>query len=341
MKRIKFHYSSVCLLLLTLFTPYFTKADTVTSETLSKPDTITFIHVTDPHICNLTGYHPFFVEKRRHFGNNAGPLVHFFESIPRKYQSDFVIITGDNIDYYEAQTEKGSTLDTQIEQYTRLLDSCEVPAYLTLGNHDIASYFVSPDLAYTNNQFLAGRARATWMRNVSCFKEGTYYSRVLKIDTTTFRLIFLDNSYYATKEVSDGEVPFIIDQSQLLWLDFQLKESSSDVEIIFMHMPLPFEKSVENRNLTVPTSKYSSKSITYNLFSVLENNSSTRLIIAGHEHINSISNYSFPNGNKLTQVMTGAFGYDPENWRMIQLTNDKIIISYAGESKTEYIIPIM
>lgn len=67
--------------------------------TSGKKYTITFIHVTDPHVCNLTGYHPFFVEKRQHFGKNAEPLAHFFESIPKKYKSDFVVVTGDNLDY--------------------------------------------------------------------------------------------------------------------------------------------------------------------------------------------------------------------------------------------------
>lgn len=341
MKKIKFYFLSINLLLLTLVAPYFAIADTSISDTSGKPDTITFIHVTDPHVCNLTGYHPFFIEKRLHFGNNAEPLTQFFKSIPGKYQSDFVVITGDNIDYYEAQTEKDGTLDTQIEQYSRLLDASNVPVYLTLGNHDIASYFVSPLLAYTNNQFNAGQARAAWMRNVPCFKDGTYYSRIFKIDTTTFRFIFLDNSYYGTKELTDESLPFLIDQSQLLWLDAQLKTSASDIEIIFMHMPLSNRKQDDKSILTEQLSTYSTKSKFYNLFSVLEKNSSTRLLFVGHNHNNIINNYILPNGNKLTQVMTGAFGYNPNDWRIIKLTNNKIIICSSGSSETEYTIPIL
>ena len=305
------------------------------------PDTLTFIQVSDPHICNLTGYHPFLFQKSQHFGKGIEPLSKFFTSVPVKSKADFVIITGDNIDYYEAETAEGGMLDTQIEQYSRLLDLSKVPVYLTLGNHDIASYYVDSESTYTSNQFHAGRSRSTWIRNVPCFKDGTYYSRVFEIDKTSFRLIFLDNSYSSTREVSDSLLPFIIDQSQLLWLDSQLKSSPTDVEIIFMHIPLPYGQSADNTIFTEPLGIYSSRTKGFfNLLRVLENNSSTRLIFAGHKHINRINNYDFPNGNRLTQVMTGGFGYDPNAWRLIKITNNKIIIYLPGSYKTEYIIPI-
>ena len=70
-------------------------------------DTLTFIHVTDPHVCNLTCYHPFFVQKRNHFGKNIELFPEFFKTIPGKYKADFVVVTGDNIDYYEAEAAQG------------------------------------------------------------------------------------------------------------------------------------------------------------------------------------------------------------------------------------------
>lgn len=303
-------------------------------------DTITFIHVTDPHVCNLTGYHPFFTEKRKHFGNNILTFPDFLKSVPDKQNVDFVIVTGDNIDYYEAETEKGGALDTQVEQYSRLLDNCKKPVYLTLGNHDIASYKVIPGPAVGNTQLYAERARAAWMRNIPCFKEGTYYSHLFRIDTVTFRLIFLDNAYYSTEEISDGVLPFVVDPFQLRWLDDQLQASPSDVEIILMHIPLPYGKVVENKILTEPLSIYSAKTKTYNLLSVMEKNSSTRIIFAGHKHVNLINNYILPDGDNLTQVLTGAFGYDTANWRIIKMTGDNILVSFPGSERTEYIIPV-
>jgi len=303
------------------------------------PDTLTFIHVTDIHVCNLTGYHPFFVEKRQHFGNNILTFPDFLKSVPDNYETDFVVVTGDNIDYFEAETEKGSMLDTQVEQYSRLLGNCMDPVYLTLGNHDIASYRIDSVPAVISNQLDAERARAAWMRNVPCFKEGTYYSQVFEIGTVTFRLIFLDNSYYSTEEIADGVLPFTIDQYQLRWLDAQLKASPSDVEVIFMHQPLPYGKAVDNNILTEPILTWSSKNTTFNLFRVLEKNSSTRLIFAGHKHINLINRYILPDGDNLTQIMTAAFGYGSANWRVIKLTEDNVLISFPGKSEIEYIVP--
>jgi hypothetical protein len=152
------------------------------------------------------------------------------------------------------------------------------------------------------------------------------------------RLIFLDNGYSASNEIFDGVRPFIVDQPQLKWLDSQLKASDSDIEILFMHIPLPYGKPETNMPLTEPMSDYTGRGKFYNLFSVLENNSSAQLVFAGHKHINSINSYIMRNGKKLTQVMTGAFGYDRNNWRVIKITDNKILISYPGRAGTEYTI---
>jgi 3',5'-cyclic AMP phosphodiesterase CpdA len=340
MNRKPYTPSLLCHLFLALVVICFTNTSSLSAKPASKHDTLIFIHVTDPHVCNLTGLHPFFIEKRQHFGNNISTFPDFLKSVPGKHQADFVVVTGDNIDFYEAETEKGGVLDTQIEQYSGLLDQCNIPVYLTLGNHDIASYSVNPGLAVTASQINAGRARAAWMRNVTCFAKGTYYSRIFKIDTMTFRFIFLDNSYSATSEISDGVLPFIVDQYQLRWLDEQMKASVSDVEIIFMHIPLPYGKAVNNKILTEPISLYSLRRKSYNLITLLEKNSSASVLITGHKHINLINRYSYPNGGKLTQILTSAFGYDTANWRVIKVTKDNIMIGSPGNSDIEYNIPV-
>jgi len=303
-------------------------------------DTLTFVHITDVHICNLTGYHPAFVQKRQQFGNGINTYPGFLKTVPEKVNADFVVVTGDNIDYYEAETEKGDMLDTQIEQYASLLENTKLPVYLTLGNHDIASYRITPGPWTGNNQLQAGKARAAWMRNVPCFKDGTYYSHVYKIDTTTFRLIFLDDAYYSTPEISDGELSFSVDPFQLRWLDAQMNASPSDVEIIFMHIPLPNAKPANEKIPTEATSTYSSKSELFNLFSVIEKNSSSTVIFAGHNHVNSINRYTLPDGDILTQVRTGSLGQDLNNWRVIKITKDKILICQQGSTKTEYAISL-
>lgn len=330
-----------CLFLLSfLWILIFSPEGSAQEEITSFKDTISFIHITDPHICNLAGFHPFFVQKRQHFGNNLEPLANFFRTVPVKYKSDFIVVTGDNIDYYEAQSEKNGVEGNQIEQYSKLIESVRIPVYLTLGNHDIASYYVGSDLAYTNNQLHAESARAVWMRNIPSFKDGTYYSHVFRIDTTVYRLIFLDNAYYGTKELKDDALPFLIDPAQLLWFDAQLKASPSDIEIVFMHMPVAYSKSNRDTVNAVPLSTYSSKGKFFNLFSVLGRNSSNRLFFVGHNHENLITNYVLPNGSRLTQVMTGAFGYNPDDWRIIKLTGNSILIYYPGSTVIENVIDI-
>ena len=305
-----------------------------------KPDTLTFIQITDPHFCNLTGYHQVFVRERLQFAGSSETLSDFLTKIPGKYNADFVIVTGDNIDYYEAETTNGKMLDTQIEQYSDLLDLSEVPVFLTLGNHDITSYWVTPDSDYTNNQIDAEKAKAAWMRNLSCFREGTYYSRLFKIDTMTFRFIFLDNSYYATEEVSDGVLPFVMDPYQLRWLNAQLQASPVDIELIFMHMPVPFAKASDKDVPVEQMSAYTSKAKYYDLLHVLDTKASTRILFAGHRHFNSINNFTLKEGGSLTQVMTGAFGYFPNAWRIIKITSERILVSYPGSPETEYTVPI-
>ncbi|MCG8520798.1 MAG: hypothetical protein MI744_01170, partial [Pseudomonadales bacterium] len=76
------------------------------------------------------------------------------------------------------------------------------------------------------------------------------------------------------------------------------------------------------------------------LYKVLEQNSSTSLIIAGHRHQNTILEFNMSDDYTLTQVLTGSFGRDPKNWRNIQLLPNKILISYPGEEKSELKIPL-
>ncbi len=309
------------------------------ARTAKPADTLTFIHVSDVHVCNMTGYDPAFVNQRQQFLKSAETFSEFLKTVPDRYNADFIVVTGDNIDYYGAETEQGNILETQVEQYADLLDQSEIPVYITLGNHDIGSYRASSATTYSSTQVVSGEARASWMRNVPCLKDGTYYSRTFKIDTVTIRMIFLDNSYNATTEIYDGVLPFIVDQYQLQWLDSQLSESSTDIEIIFMHIPVPYGQGAEGKMLSEQLSAFASKSKYYNLLSVLEKRASARLIFAGHKHINNVNEYIFGDGNRMTQVMTGAYAYEPANWRLVKITGDKILISSPGKTGAELIIP--
>ena len=313
-------------------------------------DTVSFIHIADTHICNLNGYHPVIAKSRAHYGDGSLPLMEFLNSVPKQAGADFVVITGDMIDFYEGETLDGKILDTQVEQFSNLINNAHLPVFMSLGNHDICTYRVDNiDNRIASDQINANRARSSWIRNATCFRDGTYYSRVFQVDTTTYRLIFLDNAYYADNRQPDRP-HFIIDPFQLHWLDNELKKSDSDIEIIFMHMPLfnPDRVDLEptrNTYRLIPgdTVAHDHKLITADsesndLYNVLEKNSSVRLILSGHLHSSIIHNVQFSDNYSLIHLMTGAFARDQRNWRQVKLTGNSIIVSFPGETREQYTI---
>ena len=318
------------------------------------PDTLSFLHITDIHFCNLDSYHPSFIKSRQHYGDAVDPLLKFFKTTPIETNADFVAITGDMTDFFEAGTSSGRMIATQAEQFTSFLETCDTKVYMTLGNHDIASYWVNEQTNNKHsNQHNSMKARAAWVRNAPCFKNGTYYSRVFQVGETTYRLIFLDNGYYAPPNLreKDGS-PNIIDEYQLLWLDEQLKASDNDVEIIFMHIPLlkPNSDDMESSlnkyfldlqdTVAIPYNPevYSENSL--DLWSILKNNASVKAIFCGHHHSCTNSEIQLSEDYFLNQIMTGSFGRDSRNWRLIQLTDESIIVSFPGITKSQYTIPI-
>jgi 3',5'-cyclic AMP phosphodiesterase CpdA len=308
---------NICLLIL------FFSASMLKS--VARPDTLSFVHITDLHVIfNLDAYQKNLAQSRKHFGQGEVPLKEFLKTIPRKTNSNLVIATGDLVDFYEGEARRGGMLDLQVEQIYRLIRSCHVPVLLTLGNHDISAYRWK-DTLRSATQNVAGQARATWMRSFPCFRDGTYYSRIFEVNGRTYRLIFLDNGYNTVFHGEHGTLPYI-DKAQLHWLGDQLQQSPYDVEIVLMHLPL--------------TSTIVAAGSSNEIYTVLANHPSARLILAGHNHKNAIQSFSSKENNKMVQVQTGAFGQNPENWRLIRLTKENILVSFPGKTETELIIPV-
>ncbi len=286
----------------------------------AQTDTISFLHITDTHIIfNLDFYHPGIEEGRRHYSQGIEPLKQFLQTMPEKTNSDFIALTGDMIDFFEAQTDDGEMLDFQIEQFSRLIDDCMVPVFMTLGNHDIAAYSW-PDNRRVSSQLPAERTRAAWIRNISTFKEGTYFSNVINVGATNYRLIFIDNAYNSFSPEENIKAPYI-DKPQSHWLEDQIGQSEDDTEIIFMHLPV--------------SSPNDSGEPANEIYSVLSKYPSIKIVLAGHNHINIIRDFSSTGNNRITQVQTDAFGRNPDNWRLIRLTENKILVSFAGKTDTE------
>lgn len=304
-------------------------------------DTLKFVHLTDIHlILNPVSYDSGFIQRRfNHFWHDTKPFVEFLNTNPIIKQSDFLVITGDMIDFYEAESTEGGLMGNQIELFEKLINTeTNSIVYLTLGNHDITSY---PKGGYHQNH--ANAARSTWIKNLPVFNHGTYYSKIYKVGSTVYRLIFLDNAYFSVK-TQRGQADFIIDRPQLDWLKAQLNESPDDKEIIFMHMPLPVpaNKDEKSTNPYLIYEEYVNRTSTRDFLDVLKeaNNASVQLIIAGHEHRNDLSDFNFSKDFNFKQIKTGGFGNNIDNWRLFQLTEFDIIFSIPDSLNQTIKIPL-
>jgi 3',5'-cyclic AMP phosphodiesterase CpdA len=276
---------------------------------------------------NLESYNPELADHRnfvRKYNNTNANFKHFMENIPEETNSDFVIATGDIIDFFEAEALGEEKLAYQVEQFVRLKDLYHFPIFLTLGNHDLFSYDWGEEKVIFN-QLNTGRAKATWIRNFDCFRDGTYYNRTYVVGETRFHLIFLDNGFYHFPKEEKVVNPYI-DKPQLHWLRKELREAGDDIVIVLMHIPFS-DISV------LPESQNE-------LYKELNQNSSVKLIFAGHRHKNEVKHFTSDGYGEIIQIETGALARSLENWRVINLTNNSIIISKPGVTDTELIIPI-
>lgn len=293
----------------------------------AQKDTLSFLHITDLHLMfNLENYDPDIVHHReftRNYKEGNNIFKQFMETVPDQTGSNMIIATGDVIDFFDATTRLGNRLACQIELFSNLIRGYPQPIYLTIGNHDIFSYNWGQNKVIPN-QLQAGRAKATWIRNFECYRDGTYYSRVYEVGNTTYRLIFLDNGFYQFKKV-EGVVNPYIDKPQLHWLKTELDASDEDVEIILMHIPFE-EKSLQ------PESNNE-------LYQALTSVPSVRLILAGHFHKGDTMRLPLSDGKQIIQVETGALVSGVDQWRQVNLTEKNIIVSSMGTTDSEFIIP--
>lgn len=294
----------------------------ISGALFAQNDTLSILHITDLHVIfNQKGYHPGMLENRKlkNYDQGENILRQFLKEKPKQTNSDLVVATGDLVDFFEANSTDGKLISTQVKKFSKLIADYRTPVLFTLGNHDGFSFdWQNNKLVHTQN--FIGRARALWIRNLSCFENGNYYSQTFQLGQTIYRLIFLDDSFYKFRPDDKTEVPYI-DKPQLYWLNDQLNESADDVEIIFMHIPF-------SNNLLQSGS-------TNELYEMLSKNSSCKLIFAGHHHRNAVQNFPTKNDCEIVQVQTGALVQNTDNWRQIRLTEKNILVSLPGKTETE------
>lgn len=315
----------VVILLCLAFTAYTVSR---AEEKPKQAPALTLIHVSDTHVCKLDGLDSRFIEKRRHFGKGQEILKRFLNSVPRKAKADAVVITGDLVDFFEAQASNGAMQSGQIESFAKLVRSSPVPLWLTTGNHDLSSYWFE-GIDFLNGRHNAQMARSAWIRKIPSFENGTWYSVVRRVGTTTYRLIFLENGY------QEGRVPGdLVDKTQLAWLNWQLARGKADTNILFMHIPLPVaDTNGDGIRFNEPPAGWPFQDTYQNgLMKALNENPSIAAVIVGHQHRNVIEEMPFPAGHRIAQIQTGNLQMDPASWRMVRLTEDEISVSAPGSA---------
>jgi 3',5'-cyclic AMP phosphodiesterase CpdA len=303
------------------------------------PDTLTILHTSDLHILyNLDECHPLLPAKHFVVRGGIDSVEAFFNSIPRQVNADAVIFTGDVLDMFEGETRSHNLLANQVEQLRTLLDKCPVPLLLTLGNHDLTSYVVHDgDSSIVESQTCADRARACWIRNISCFRDGTYYSRVFPVGKTNYHFVFLDNGY----SLHDGGR--VIDKAQFDWLKEQVPNAGREPIVLFFHIyfsvgdingdGIYFKK---NGQLDWPTAKQCSEGF----LKLVNENKNIKAMVVGHGHSNVFEGIRFPAGQTVYQVETGSVTEGSQNWRLFQFTENRILVTHQGSRQAEITIDL-
>jgi len=302
-------------------------------------DTLNVLHTSDLHLLyNQDECHPLLPV--RHFVVRSGldSLTEFFRSVPRQVKADAVVITGDVLDMYEGETKSHKLLANQIEQLRTVNDQCPVPLYLTLGNHDLTKYVVhDTDSTIVESQTSADRARASWIRNIPCFHDGTYYSRIFRVGRTNYHFIFLDNGYSLHDE---GRV---IDKVQFDWLKELLSSAGREPVILFFHIYFSVGDIngdgicfKEHGLLDWPTAKQCSDG----LLKLVNENPNIKAMVVGHGHSNIFEGIRFPAGQTVYQIETGSVAEGSLNWRLFQFTENRILVTHQGSEQAEITIDL-
>lgn len=300
------------------------------------PDTLTILHLSDTHVSYWAGCHPLLEKLQREKTTDSRSLADWFVSKPRETGADLVVHTGDMVHFYKAASGEGLFQASQIEQFASLLSDCPAPFYAVLGNHDIRSYWINEaDSAALCFQLDQQPARAAWIRNLACFRDGFYSRRTYRVGETRYHLIFLDNAYDLADRAS-------LDQAQLEWLEHELAQTRCEPVLLFMHKYLP---ALDYNRDGIAFSAAAASGLTDStcasgFLRLLNTHPNIRLLLVGHGHSCKSEFLPFPSGHVILQKSTGAFVKDADNWRIVKCTEHEILIHAPGTHRIEMEISV-
>jgi predicted MPP superfamily phosphohydrolase len=91
-------------------------------------DTLSFLHVSDIHlIFDLEKFQTNLAETRKHYANGVEPFKNFLKKVHAQTDAEFVIVTGDLVDFSEGETTSGEMSGWLITQFSKLEKKQKIP----------------------------------------------------------------------------------------------------------------------------------------------------------------------------------------------------------------------
>ncbi len=264
--------------------------------------TLKFVQISDLHTSHKTA-----ISGNRMHPNSfelAQDAINQINEIP---QLDFVVITGDGIDYPNTDL---------LKEFGKMAAQLNKPYFYAIGNHDVS-------VDYSKEKFMKVLSKTN---PYNTFNK-PYYSAVLK---KNFKIIVLDAA--SDKEITSKGY---IDPKQLKWFDEQLKESQDKTVLIFLHFPIeePFASHshrIKNKEeVDAILTKYS---MPIAIFS--GHYHATRIIQKDNIlHVSTPSMIMYPNAFRVVTVhnyndkVTFDFEFKETNLKQIQKTSKMLTLS--------------
>lgn len=239
-------------------------------------ENIKFIQVTDSHMAKNSEY-------------SQKVLKATIEDINRQDDVDFVVFTGDNINYAE---------EADLKIFANIVKKLNVPYYIVIGNHDVYKANKMSKIHYL--QIL--RESNRFIRQ----KEPNY-----KFTKKGFVFLIVDGA----KEVIPGPAGYFKSDT-LAWLDKTLTKNKNKTVVIFQHFPIEYPEGAVGRLKTHKTYKEE------NYKEIIEKHNNILAIVSGHlhtngenmkngiYHISSPSLLAMPHSYKIIDIVTTK-GFSP------------------------------
>lgn len=280
---------------------------------------VEFIHVSDTHVMSLKGVHPKMIAHRQHYKHSSKTFSDFLTRVDQEYRPSFVLHSGDVVDFYSTIGPDEAPVYGQVNRFKLIYERSPMPIYLSLGNHDIQHYRLEGvQDRLVADQFVAGEARAEWIRTISCFHSGSYYSFEKKAGETRYVFLMLDNGYYGSWHLAGSKRTrtFHFAHEQLYWLEKQLELHKDKIIVLAMHVPLtdnPMSQAIQ---------------------AAIAGRRNVVAAFVGHAHrVDTIEERHVDEGHTLFQVRTPSFAVNESHWRRVRLLEDRIEISFTGKAE--------